>query len=324
MTATYPDEAVVSATAFSTVGTKQYTTTGATTEFALPSTIEYAGEVIATMDGIIQSTTSYYTSNSGGSITFVDAPNASNLYLKTISLPSRFRIDREYPGIFTVNYSNTALTTVDSNSYLLNGVATTFSIPTGGLARVSASNSMIVAISGIIQTDDSYTFPSATLGSNGIDLSTAPAIDELGTDYANTTLEIRAIIPNARDVGRFVSMADRKPDRGFSEEYNIPSTKLDWQSGHETVRLRSRRPKRAFSLKYTNVTGIEREAILNFYKARNGEYEAFIFDLAHLNLTGTMKVRFESSPRITHVLSSGSDLVNNFYSIDLTIKEVYA
>ena len=86
--ATYPNDATVALDAFSTVGTKTYTTTGVEIEFPLPSTVSFSGEVIATIDGIVQDVSSYYLSNNNGSITFVAAPSADELILRTIDLPS--------------------------------------------------------------------------------------------------------------------------------------------------------------------------------------------------------------------------------------------
>ena len=47
------------------------------------------------------------------------------------------------------------------------------------------------------------------------------------------------------------------------------------QAGYEKRRLRSRRSKRNYNLQYTNITGIEKTAIENFYNARSGAFEPF-------------------------------------------------
>ena len=154
--ATYPDDAQAPITAFSVVGETQFNSTGATrTEFNLPSTVEHKGEVTAFIDGILQQTTAYDLSNSGQTASFLVAPNASNLTVKTISLPSRFKLTRTFPAVRSVDYSNTSATVVDSNSYLVNGNTESFALPSG--VNVSTATDFMVYLSGVFQTPDSYT-----------------------------------------------------------------------------------------------------------------------------------------------------------------------
>ena len=319
--ATYPDDATTSATAFGTIGTKTYNSTGATVEFPLPSSVSYAGEVVATIDGIIQDVSSYYLSNAGGSITFVAAPGATELILRTIDLPPRFRVTRSYPAVYYAHYSNTSATIIDSNTYLLNGVATSFSIPIAALGALNQANSIFVSLSGVLQNPTSFTYPSATLGYNGIDLPVAPAIDEEGVDYANVTLEVRTLLPAASSIGRFSSMADRKPDKGYSISKEFGVSKFESQVGYEKRRLLSRRPRRTYELTYSNVSGVERQAIENFYNSRSGDYEAFTFDLTHINDSGTVRTRFDGPLQIQHVISGSSVATDNFYTVKFTLRE---
>lgn len=321
--ATYPDDATVSLTAFGTVGLKTYNSTGSDIEFPLPSTVSFVGDVIVTIDGIVQDVSSYYLSNSGGSVTFIAAPNATELVFKTIDLPTRFRATRSYPAVYVASYSNTSATTIDSNVYLLNGVQTAFSLPTAALGQMASkdSNSIFVTLSGLFQNPDSFTYPSATLGENGIDLPIAPAIDDGEVDYANTTLEIRTLVPQVDSIGRFADMRDRKPSNGFVLDREFKVNKFETQSGYEKRRLMSRRPRRGFELTYTNITGVEKQAIEDFYTQRSGEFETFTFDLAHINSSGTVRARFEGPLEVDQVISGGSALTDNFFTVKIKIKE---
>lgn len=315
--AIYPDDAVISSTAFNTIGSVTYTNTGATTEFVLPSVVDHPGEVFATAQGNTLDTVEYYVSNGGGSITFLVAPQTANLVLKTLDLPQRFETIRTFPAVYTVNYSNTAITTVDGNNYIINGVRSTFSIPSRALGLINDANSLFVTLRTRLQDSlGTFVWPSATLGRNGIDFTVPP-----NPAVANTTVEIRALVPQAQTTGRFSSMKDRRPSNGYTinKQYNV--AKYSTQSGYEKRRLLSRRPKRAFSLVYVNVTGVEKEAIENFYNARNGEYETFTFDLTHINDNGTVRTRFNGPLEIQQVASSGTALLQNFYSIRVNLQE---
>jgi len=138
------------------------------------------------------------------------------------------------------------------------------------------------------------------------------------------TLVIRhfdASAPNTFD--RFNSMADRKPDKGYTTETEFDMIAFESQAGYEKRRLRSRRSKRNFSINYTNISGVEKSAIETFYRARSGNFESFTFDLTHINENGTIQTRFDGPLRISHVLSTGTSLENNFYTVSFNLKEVY-
>ena len=83
--ATYPTDATAPIAAFPVVSTVKYTSTGASaTVFNLSQPVTHAGEVAAFIDGILQGTSGYSISNSGATVTFLAAPNASNLTLQTL------------------------------------------------------------------------------------------------------------------------------------------------------------------------------------------------------------------------------------------------
>ncbi len=323
--AIYPDDAVVSATAFATItsGEATFTNTGATIDFNLPVSVSYPAEVFVTIDGIVQDVTSYYLSNNNATLSFYNPPDADSMVVKCIDLPARYRKIRSSPNLVVshVKYSNTAFTIIDSNAYILNGVSTTFSLPTAALGTGPTANSIFVVLSGVVQNNDAYTYPSATLGINGIDLDTAPAAFGASGNFANTTLEIRTFVTESSYVSRFSDMRDRKPNNGYTIQDQFNVSKYLTQSGYEKRRLLSRRPKRTFSVVYSNISGVEKEAIENFYYARSGEYETFTFDLTHINDTGTVRTRFNGPLEIQQVISAGSKLTENFYNIRLNLQE---
>lgn len=323
--AIYPDDAVVSSTAFATIagGQTTFTNTGAAIDFNLPVSVSYPAEVFVTIDGVVQDVTSYYLSNNNATLSFYNPPAATSMVVRCVDLPARYKKIRTSPNLAVshVKYSNTAFTTVDSNTYRLNGVATTFSLPTAALGSGPDANSIFVILSGIVQNSDAYTYPSATLGINGIDLDTAPAIAGPSGNFANTTMEIRTFITESSYVSRFSDMRDRKPNNGFAMQDQFNVTKYSTQSGYEKRRLMSRRPKKSLSLVYTNISGVEKEAIENFYYARNGEFETFTFDLTHINDTGTMRARFNGPLEVQQVISAGPLLTQNFYNVRISLQE---
>ena len=121
----------------------------------------------------------------------------------------------------------------------------------------------------------------------------------------------------------FSSMSDKRPDTGYSIERTYNTVIFESEVGYEKRRLRSRRPKRSLSLTYTNVTGLAKLAIENFYNDRSGEFESFTFDLSHINDSGTMLVRFDGGLQVDHVLSSEANLLLNFYTVSFKLKETY-
>lgn len=122
----------------------------------------------------------------------------------------------------------------------------------------------------------------------------------------------------------FTSMADIKPDRGYSEQRNYSVVTFESEAGYEKRRLRSRRSKRSFDLKYTNVTGLEKAAIEDFYNNRAGEFESFTFSLTHINQSGTLRVRFDGPLQINEVLAdTNANLLSNFYTVSFKLQETY-
>lgn len=531
MVATYPDQATAPVTAFTTITEVVYSNTSTTTDFNLASAVANRGEVVAYIDGVLQATDSYDISNSGITVSFVTAPAATSLTLKTVSIPSRYRLTRQFPAVRAVEYSNASLTTVNGNNYSINAHTSSFALPEG--VNVTAATDFMVFLSGVYQAPSGFTYPSVTLNYDGIDIGdnaatglllnysgdfsddssyntivtniggvttsnavgryeavfsgsnylAAPsndrfnihdqqvtldtyfrpatgttmasnqtlfsryedsdnyytlrlvgansnvgiiinsggAITELyggnangGIDYhvavsydinstdinlyvnnvrtaqgsysssattngpieigkANTineyftgnidftrfvsayrynsatiepltvgptpqtvisgaplgaissddTLSIRVFDSEVTSVDRFTSMVDRKPDKGISSKRSFDVSTFVSQAGYEKRRLKSRRSKREYDLQYSNITGIEKTAIENFYTARSGEYESFIFDLAHINETGIITVKFGNELQIDQILSNGPELTDNYYDVKFKLKEVF-
>jgi len=121
----------------------------------------------------------------------------------------------------------------------------------------------------------------------------------------------------------FSSMSDRKPDRGFDTQSQYNTIIYESESGYEKRRLRSRRPKRSFTLNYTNIDGLMLSAIENFYNARSGEFETFTLDLAHLSKSGYVSVRFNGPIKSTHIHTAGSNVLQNYYTVSFELQETF-
>lgn len=121
----------------------------------------------------------------------------------------------------------------------------------------------------------------------------------------------------------FTSMVNRKPDKGFAEDLQFSTIVFESEAGYEKRRLKSRRGKRSFSFTYTNITGLAKQAIQNFYKERSGSFESFIFDLDHIGQTGTITARFEGALNIQEVRSGAANVINDVYTVTITLKETY-
>ena len=529
--ATYPDDATApTTTAFSTVTEQTFSSTGAVrTDFNLTNPVNSKAEVVAFIDGVEQATSSYDMSNSLNTVSFLTAPNASNLTIKTVSIPTRFLITRSLPAIRAVDYSNSTVSIINSNNYLINSETTTFAFPEG--VNVDSTADFMVYLSGVFQQSTGFTYPSTVLGDQGIDIAdnaatrlltnftstitddsgnhtltkyggasvfsgsniTLDGVDDFlyvpssgdfeihdksytldmffkpdtGTSmssnqslfanhqddndnydlrlvgansnvgfvinnggtiteiyggnanggsnyhvavsydynaqnlklyvnnvkvahtsyltpnvisgnvtigsnsntaskgefykgniefvrYAHSTryrteeiaavsdftpnvmtgaplgaidsedsLSIRVFDGTISTQDRFSSMADRKPDKGFTSERKFDTVTFTSQAGYEKRRLKSRRPKRNYNLRYTNITGLEKTAIENFYNARSGEFESFTFELSHINESGTINARFDGPLQVTQVLSHGTALLDNFYTVSFKLQETY-
>ena len=328
-TATYPTDATLNALSFASTAIVSYTANGTRTAFNLAESVKFKGETIAQFDGVIQDSAQYTMSNGFNTVTFASAPSSGlTVKLTSITLPERFTTIRSFPRTLIQSYG-LAATEVDSNNYAINGKTVDFRIPVGS-ETVSGEDSIEVVIQGVPQPNDAFIFPS---GNSSLSTVTVRIANSVSTSLAATVanaysaaqinqLSIRAFFTQ-KNKDFLESMEDRKPDRGneINKEFDVIT--FESQAGYEKRRLRSRRPKRQFSLEYTNVSGLEKEAIEKFYDARQGTYESFFFNMAHINQAGTLITRFEGSLDVNHNHSLDGTKQNNFYTVGFALQEVF-
>ena len=321
--ATYPDDAVVPVTAYSTltggINTQVNIQTGVFS-YSLPTSVSFEGQVVVSNNTYsnVTSVSSYALSSGGSQITFSTLPTitstAGYYTFRCVDLPARYRVISTSPtlSVSATRYSSTP-TTVGGNSYSTNGSIRTFSLPDAALGTVNDKNFLLVSNAGLVVNTLAYTYPSATLGTNGIDFGTAPS--------SGAIVEIRATSTARQYTTRLTDMRYKKPSNGYSVQNQFNVSKWSSQVGYEKRRLLSRRAKRSFQLSYGAISGVERQAIENFYYARNGEYETFTFDLTHINQTGTVRVRFNGPIEVQQIISKGTLLTDNFYNVKFNLQE---
>lgn len=332
--ARYPNDANFNPILIPALSRINYTATGSQTSFNLSEPAEKVGEVIAIIDGVVQSTDVYTLSNTNAlnaslrnTINFDDPPGSSlDVELRVIRIPPSMEILRSFPDVKTITYTGSNVS-VGSNSYAIEGNQLNFALPRN--SKIDVKDDIIISIDGVTQNASEFTFPSSTLGTQGVTIGT----DAAGTiPYSNTTADPSGGIDTLSittfnketSISRLESMADRKPDRsGISYEENYNYSIAESQAGYEKRRLVSRRPKRKYSISYTNITGIVKSAIEEFYRARSGGFQAFLFELTHINEPGTVTVRFDGNLQIEQVLSAGTNPIDNFYTVSFNLVEVF-
>lgn len=225
--ATYPSDATAPISAFPITSTVKYTSTGALeTDFNLSTTVTHAGEVAAYIDGVLQQTTGYSVSNSGATIAFITPPNASNLTLQTVSIPPVLKQLRSTYSSLASEFSNTSATVINGNSYTLNGYQTAFAIPAA--ASVVSADDLSVYLSGVYQNRDAYTYPSTTLGVNGIDIADNTAT-KLLTNFTSVLTDSSDSTHTVEFIGGSASYATYGNDTfltldGTDDYLSIPSS----------------------------------------------------------------------------------------------------
>ncbi|MCK4501124.1 hypothetical protein KAU11_11555, partial [Candidatus Babeliales bacterium] len=111
-------------------------------------------------------------------------------------------------------------------------------------------------------------------------------------------------------------------DFDFKQSFNVITFKAT--SGYEKRSLRSRRKRREYVLSYTNVNGLVKQAIDNFYISMSGDFQTFTFDLAHLSEVGTVTVRFDGAISKNHIITGGGGTIkDNIYNISFKLIETY-
>jgi hypothetical protein len=320
--AIYPDDAVVPTTAYSTLTGGINASVSITTSlgpYTLPTAVSFAGQVVITNNstGLLVPVSSYYlTTAAGTTITFNSGsnPGTGTYTFRCVDLPATYRVISTSPtlSVSAVRYSSSSVT-VEGNAYVTNGSTRTFSLPESALGTVNNGNFLLVSNAGLVVNTSAYAYPGTGTNYNTITFGTAPS--------AGAIVEIRATSTTRQYTTRLTDMRYRKPSNGYTTQNQFNVSKYSTQAGYEKRRLLSRRPKRNFQLSYNVISGVERQAIENFYSARNGEYEAFTFDLTHINQTGTVNCRFNGPIDIQQIISKGSSLTENFYNIKFNLQE---
>ena len=119
------------------------------------------------------------------------------------------------------------------------------------------------------------------------------------------------------------TMIDKKPDRGISSSAGFKSAEFTSQAGYTKSKLVSRRRFEQINLTYTHITGTKKNLIKSFYDARFGGYDSFIFDMAHINESGLITVKFKTnSLKITRVAQKAIE-ADSIYSVSFALEQVY-
>ena len=321
--AIYPDDAVVAPNAYATLvgGINTNVSISGVGPYALPNGIVtgFTGCVVISRNdnGAVIPSNTYYLSPAGNSIYFFagNAPATETYTIRVIDLPPHYRVTSTAPTLLvdTVTYSSSSVNIAGTN-YITDGSRRLFSIPESCLGTMNSGAYLLVIKNGVLVDPLQYTYPAPSpLVNNGIYFNTAPE--------AGSIVEIRATSTIREVAIRLTDMRYRRPSNGYTTQTQFNVAKYSTQAGYEKRRLLTRRGKRSYQLTYTNVTGIEKQAIENFYSARNGEYEAFTFDLTHINQTGTVRCRFNGAIDVQQVVSRGTRLIDNFYTIRFNLQE---
>jgi len=318
-TAIYPNDAIISSTAYSTLvgGSNTFTSTGGVGPYPLAANVSSTAEVvIVSPTGNVVPVTNYVLVGTNQiQFTAGNAPPNGDVYqLRCVDLPARYRVIVTSPTFIAsaVRYSGTSAT-VGGNTYNTNGSRTVFSLPEPVLGTVNNKDFLLITNNGNVVLTSAYSYPSSGSNYNAVTFTIAPA--------AGANVEIRAYSTQQQYTTRLSDMRYRKPSNGYSTQNQYNVSKWSSQAGYEKRRLLSRRPKRSYQLAYTNISGVERQAIENFYNARSGEYDTFTFDLTHINQSGTVRCRFNGPIEVQQVFSKSSTIVDNFYNIRFSLQE---
>jgi len=119
------------------------------------------------------------------------------------------------------------------------------------------------------------------------------------------------------------SMSNRRPDRNYSYSSSFDNASFTSQIGYERRRQISRRRKRSFTFAYTNITGVYKAAIENFYNSRGGQFEAFEFDLSYAGQSGSIIVRFDGPLTITQIVAT-DNILTDIYNVNFSLQETFS
>jgi len=119
------------------------------------------------------------------------------------------------------------------------------------------------------------------------------------------------------------SMSNRRPDRNYSFSATFDNATFTSQIGYERRRQLSRRQKRTFNFSYTNITGVYKAALENFYNSRGGQFEAFEFDLSYAGQTGTIIARFDGPLTVTQIVAT-DNILTDIYNVTFALQETFS
>ena len=108
----------------------------------------------------------------------------------------------------------------------------------------------------------------------------------------------------------------RKPDINTKTSEKYLTNTITLGQGYEKTIINSRKPMREYMLVYKNIHESDMQRIKDFYRARSGTFQTFIFNLEHINESGSIRVKFKNDLKIEIVG------VGDYYSVTIEIREV--
>ena len=187
-------------------------------------------DVVFTGDSILSNTT-----NTSAEVVATDAAN-SNIKVKVSNVHQEFITNENARPILnivtsdaiSVNYSNSASTTVNGNSFIINGSTNTFSLPEAALSLNNVNiNTFSVYIDNRRLDKSIINFPSNTLGSTGFDIKPIPSVT---TGVVHTKRSLRSSLGNQPPLlgSLVVQMYVNNVDAGEDETFTYDIDYDNW------------------------------------------------------------------------------------------------
>ena len=187
-------------------------------------------DVVFAGDSILSNTT-----NTSAEVVATDASN-SNIKVKVANVHQEFITNENARPVFnivtsdaiSVNYSNSASTTVNGNSFIINGSTNTFSLPEAALSLANISTDTFSVFIDNRRLDKSLiNFPSNTLGSTGFDVKPIPSVT---TGVEHTKRSLRSNLSNQPPLlgSLVVQMYVNNVDAGEDETFTYDIDYNNW------------------------------------------------------------------------------------------------
>ena len=187
-------------------------------------------DVVFAGDSILSNTT-----NTSAEVVATDASN-SNIKVKVANVHQEFITNENARPVFnivtsdaiSVNYSNSASTTVNGNSFIINGSTNTFSLPEAALSLANISTDTFSVFIDNRRLDKSLiNFPSNTLGSTGFDIKPIPSVT---TGVEHTKRSLRTNLSNQPPLlgSLVVQMYVNNVDAGEDETFTYDIDYNNW------------------------------------------------------------------------------------------------